>query len=159
MFIADTAMDDHHDAVQADQRVVGGRREIFSAGLRLLEANHEGRSPTDEKQDQCKDQILNAYHLVVGSEAEIAPETLALTGQSKFLVSCGLMVSPPPGGNAVERADTAHETHGPAEIARHQGGICVPVCEVRYQLTQHQGSEQSEHAAGHDAGRKVRKQR
>ena len=70
--------------MQADQRVIGGRREILPAGLRLLEADHEGRGPADKEQDQREDEILNAHHLVVGGETEIAPETLALAGQSQF---------------------------------------------------------------------------
>src|SRR5206468_4000005 len=84
-----------------------------------------GPHRAQEKHDQHGDQVLHAYHLVVGGIAEVAPQALVFASQLEFFGWCRLVATKSPFDDAVESSDAYKEEEQPAAVGCH--GHCIVV--------------------------------
>ena len=64
--------------MQADDRQVVAGAEQLGRGAQELGPDQHRVQPADEEEDADPDQVLHADHLVVGAEAEVAPDAALL---------------------------------------------------------------------------------
>ena len=70
--------EDHHRAVQGEHLVVGLPRQEIGDGGEQLGADRAGQGAADQIEEKAADQILQADHLVIGAEAQVAQPALGL---------------------------------------------------------------------------------
>ena len=112
----------HHRPVHADQGQVLVGAEHVGVGLEQLGADQHRVDAADEEEDADPDQVLQGHDLVVGAEAEVAAEALAL---GLVLSQRGRVAHQSP-DRVIGESKADQEAEDPEQVAEQNRDVVLP---------------------------------